>query len=571
MKIGNKEIGENCSTYIIAEISINHMGNVDTAKKLIDVAAEAGADSIKFQKRHLPSLYSQEILDNPNKFEQGFQYIIPILKETELSEEAHIELKIHARTMGIEYLCTPFDIISAEFLSKINVKAYKIASCDLTNYEILEYIGWDRKPMILSTGMSSWAEITETVRRMKLAKLEFALLHCRSAYPVWPREVNLKMITKLKQFGVPVGYSGHDIGTTIPLVAASMGACIVEKHITLDRNQRGPDHKISLLPHELKILVRDIRIADQAMQDNERFLLRGEVLNRDVFRYKGKYPDRKEVLILKEPPGKWGMIARPNDLVKVMTFNPKVVEVRFTENDFQHGFVPQTYDAELVLHAPEYLGDRLFDLCSGNEQIRLESVRMAQGTISRAVFMKDYFKGIPKVVVHPGAMSMNTELRTDRLRNMLIRSVAQIDTRGLELLLENLPPYPWFFGGQWKGNFFMDADEIKEFCNETGYNICFDLSHAALYCNSTTWDISDYIKTVSAYIRHNHISDAYALDGEGVQIGDGDIDFGKAMPLLPDVTWVPEIWRGHLNGYAGFIKALNKIGGMYADINVFTE
>ena len=567
MKIGNKEIGEQFPTYIIAEVGICHQGDVGIAKKLIDVAAAAKVSAVKFQKRHLPFLYSQDMLDNPNKFEQGFQYIIPILKETELSEADHIELKVYTESYGLEYICTPFDIASADFLNDIGVRAFKIASCDLTNHKLLARIATFKKPMILSTGMSSWKEIETTVEYLKFKECEFALLHCRSAYPVWPREVNLKMITRLKQFSVPVGYSGHDIGTTIPLVAASMGAVIIEKHITLDRNARGPDHKISLLPHELKILVRDIRIADQSMQDSERFLLRGEVLNRDVFRYKGKYNDRKEIPILKEPPGKWGMIARPTDLMEVMKFNPKCVEVRFSENDFEHPFIPQQYNCELILHAPEYLGDRLFDLCSGNEEIRLESIKMAQKTIDRAVFMKDYFSGIPKVILHPGAMSMNTELRTDHLRDMLIRSLAQIDTKGVELLLENLPPYPWFFGGQWKGNFFMDADEIKEFCNETGYNICFDLSHAALFGNAKGQSLSDYIERLRKFIRHAHISDAYGMDGEGIQIGEGDIDFKKILPMLPDVTWVPEIWRGHLNGYSGFIEALNKIGGMYADIN----
>ena len=293
MKIGNKEIGENHPTYIIAEAGICHNGNIETARELIDVAADAKVDAVKFQKRCLPSLYSQDILVNTLKYEQHFQYMIPILKKVELSQRDYVFLKTYAIDKGIEFLCTPFDLPSARSLSELGVRAFKISSADLTNFQLLEYIASTGKPMIISTGMSSWEEICNTVDFLKGKRLgtgfEFALLHCRSAYPVWPREANLKMINKLKQFGVPVGYSSHDLGTTIPLVAASMGANIVEKHISLDRKMKGPDHKISLEPHELKILVRDIRIADSAMAEPARYLLRGEILNRDLFRFKGNY------------------------------------------------------------------------------------------------------------------------------------------------------------------------------------------------------------------------------------------------------------------------------------------
>ena len=561
MKIGNKEIGEQFPTYIIAEISINHMGNIDTAKKLIDVAAEAKVSAVKLQKRHLPSLYSKEILDNPNSFEQGFQYIIPILKETELSEVEHIELKAYAESYGLEYLCTPFDLESAEFLYNIGVNAFKIASCDLTNADLLRFIAGTKKPMILSTGMSSWKEIETTVEYLKFKECEFALLHCRSAYPVWPREAKMKMITRLRQFGVSVGYSSHDEGTTLSIVAASMGCSIIEKHLTLDKTAKGPDHKVSLLPNELKILVRDIRTVDEAMQDNDRFLLRAEIMNREIFRYKGVDEKAISEQLLKEPFGKWGMIARMTDLQEVMKFNPKVVELRLTENDFEHEFIPKKYDSELLIHAPEYLQNKLLDLCSGNEEIRTESIKMIQKAINRAMFMKDYFYGNTKVIAHIGAMSINTELRVPLLRERLYRSLAQIDDKGVQLLLENLPPYPVYYGGTWKTNYFMGPEEIKEICNETGYNLCYDLSHSAMYCNSADKDLSEFIKIVKPLIKHNHISDSYGLNGEGIQLGDGDIDLKSILPLLDleNISYVPEVWLQHKNNQQGAIEALKKI------------
>lgn len=560
--INQKPIGEEYPTYIIAECSVNHQGDIEIAKKLIDAAADAKVDAVKFQKRNLPSLYPQDILDNPTKYEQSFQYIIPILKETELSFSDHMALKKYAENRNLEYLCTPFDIESAEFLNDIGVDAFKVASCDLTNYELLSFLFDTEKPLIVSTGMSSWQEIQRTVAFLREYCAEYALLHCRSSYPVYPREVNLKMINKLKQFGVPVGYSGHDIGTTIPLIAASMGASVIEKHITLDKKLPGPDHKISLEPHELKILVRDIRVADQAMSTSNRYLLRGEIINRDVFRYKGNYGKTKDLEVPDFGHNRWGLIYRPPDFKKALglTVEGGVIEFHLTESDLDtsphlQGFVSR----ELIVHAPEYCGDKVVDLCCHNQSIRRMSVELVQKTIDWTRRIASYFKGTPKVIVHPGAMSLKKDMEPHVMEFNLLASLGAIDDSGVELLLENLPPYPWYFGGQWKGNYFMDSKEIRNFCDATKYGLCFDISHAALYCNARESDLADYIETVRPHIRHIHLADAYGLDGEGVQIGEGDIDFKRMLPLLPETTWVPEIWRGHLNNCHGFLVALSRL------------
>ncbi|MBE0585226.1 MAG: N-acetylneuraminate synthase family protein, partial [Desulfofustis sp.] len=236
--IDGKKIGPNQPTYVIAEIGINHNGDEQAAIKLIDAAIDAGADAVKFQKRDLPSIYPQELLDHPERFEQGFQYMIPILKEVELSKDAFTRIKAYCDRRNITFICTPFDPVSADFLSSINTKAFKIASADLTNTALLEQVAAFKKPMIVSTGMSTWAEIDQAVKKLNKTETLFALLHCRSVYPVWPREVNLRMINRLKQYNVPVGYSGHEIGITIALVAASMGAEIIEKHITLNKRDK---------------------------------------------------------------------------------------------------------------------------------------------------------------------------------------------------------------------------------------------------------------------------------------------------------------------------------------------
>ncbi|MBU3952439.1 MAG: N-acetylneuraminate synthase family protein [Proteobacteria bacterium] len=615
--INNKAIGEDCPTYIVAEIGINHNGSLALARKLIDAARDAGVDGVKFQKRHLLSLYPRDMLDHPEKYEQQFQYMIPILKSVELPEADMVQLRAYALEKELDFLCTPFDKKSADFLEKIGIHAFKIASADLNNLDLLAHISAKGLPMIVSTGMSYREEIGKTVDLLKESGVEFAILHCRSAYPVWPREVNLKMINWLKRYDVPVGYSGHDIGIVIPLVAASMGASIIEKHITLDKKMAGPDHKISLEAFEFKRMVRDIRIADLAMAKEDRFLLRGEVLNREVF---GKSLTAKKTLprgtvltremIRVKGPGKglsptsmddlvgtkisrdigegevfletdlfplvdsgapvgadfksqWGLIARFSDFHEMMVFDPKVIEIHLAEKDFQLAFTPRRkYSQHLVLHVAEYLDGKLMDLCSSDEGIRSGSVALVNQTIALAAELAPFFQGVPKVIAHPGAMSLNAKLDKAQLKKALLVSLEEINSLGVELLLENLPPYPWYFGGAWKGNFFMDADEIAMFCRETGIHIVFDTSHAALYCNAKEIDLCHFIKTVRPYIRHIHMGDAYGLDGEGIQIHEGDMDFDRIMPLLSDYrgSWVPEIWRGHQNNARGFLIALERMG-----------
>lgn len=176
--------------------------------------------------------------------------------------------------------------------------------------------------------------------------------------------------------------------------------------------------------------------------------------------------------------------------------------------------------------------------------------------------IKNCFDGTPKVIAHPGAMSMKNKLDKRKLQSALERSLKELrqqnDMSSVELLFENLPPYPWYFGGQWKGNYFMDANEIALFCEENDMKICFDLSHMQLYCNAKSADLLDAVKTLLPFTSHLHLADGYGLDGEGVQFEEGDIKLEKVMPLFNDFagTWVPEIWRGHLNNGRGFLKAL---------------
>jgi len=283
IKIGNKIIGDGHPVLIIAEAGINHNGSLNIAKKLVDVAAEAGADVIKFQKRDLNSLYQKKLVENPNLDSQGLETLINVLKKVELSDSEYKELVAYCKQKGIMFLCTPWDKKSVDFLEKLNVQAYKISSADMTNFPLLKYIASRKKPMIVSTGMSHFEEIKLTVDFLKKLNANFMLMHTNSTYPAAFKDLNLNFIKTLKNnFQVPVGYSGHERGLVISATAVSIGANAIERHITLDRTMQGPDHAASVEASGLARLVKYLRTAELALGDGKKHFTRGEGLQREI-------------------------------------------------------------------------------------------------------------------------------------------------------------------------------------------------------------------------------------------------------------------------------------------------
>ncbi len=310
LRVGEREIGPGKSTFVIAEAGINHNGSLKRAFQLIDVAAAAGADAVKFQKRNLAEVYQKKILDNPNSGEQKYQYLIPLLKEFELPDTAFVEMEKYAARHGIMFLVNPWDKKSADDIERLlHVPLYKIGSPDLTNNELLEYVAKFGKPMILSTGMSHEEEIQRAVQLMQRLGISFALLHCNSTYPAPFDEINLRFMEKLATYEVPVGYSGHERGTAVSIGAVARGATIIERHLTMDKSLEGPDHVASLLPDEFKMMVTGIREVEKAVGNPVKKLSRGEIMNRELL---GKsvvaatfIPDgttiKREMLTVKSP------------------------------------------------------------------------------------------------------------------------------------------------------------------------------------------------------------------------------------------------------------------------------
>ena len=281
--INEFEIGYDQPCYIIAEIGINHNGNVEIAKKLINAAIDCGANAVKFQKRNLESIYQKEILDDPTLDSQGTEILLDVLNEIEFQEDEFKIIFDYCQKQKITFLCTPWDIPSVDFLEKLNVPAYKIASADLTNFPLIKHISQTKKPMILSTGMSNMDEIEKTVNFVKTLKADFLLLHCNSTYPAPVELLNLNLIPKLKEkFNVLIGYSGHETGIIASVTSTNMGGVVIERHITLDKKMEGLDQSSSLEPDQFKKMVEFIRESEKAKGIQQKKMTRGEILQREV-------------------------------------------------------------------------------------------------------------------------------------------------------------------------------------------------------------------------------------------------------------------------------------------------
>jgi len=619
MKIGDRLIGGGHPTYIIAEIGVNHNGILDYALQLIDAAVRSGADVVKFQKRNLKRLYPKKYLDNANVGEKNLNYLLPILQQVELSNEDFHRIVAYCEQKGVTFMCSAFDEDSADFVESLGVPAYKVASADMINLPLIDYLIKKDKPIIVSTGMSRWEEVLITVEFLQERKADFALLHCNSAYPASFGDINLRFMERLREFGVPVGYSGHERGISVSTVAAALGASIIERHITLDRTMDGPDHAASLEPHGFDKLVRDIRQVELAMgTGKEKFFTMGEILNREVLAKslvaarriepgdevtremiavkgpgQGLSPQRytelvgrvvERVIEVDEPfldrdlgqkvsldiehtlPMDWGLVVRFNDYRKMLPYNPPLLEFHFTDKDLDVPYPGDDLDIQLVVHAPEFWSNHLVDICAFDEDHRKASVALMQRSLNVTRDMASYFKGTPKMIVHPGAASLDQPIEDQkRLYDNLRRSVEELDITDVELLLENLPPHPWYFGGQWLTNAFMDMIEIRDFLDSTGMKTCYDTSHHKLYCNWAGVDFYEQVALILPYISHLHLSDASGLDGEGLQIGEGNINWVKFFGVVKDYhgTMIPEIWRGHQRGGEGFFIAINRLSDAY--------
>jgi N,N'-diacetyllegionaminate synthase len=274
IRIAGRVVGEHAPCFIIAEAGVNHNGDINLAKRLVDVAMQAGADAVKFQTFKAEDVVTKTAkkAEYQKKTTRAKESQFVMIKKLELSAGNFKELALHAHKNGIIFLSTPFDNESVDLLDGLGVPAFKIASGEITNFPLIRYIAKKGKPVILSTGMSSLGEISEALQVIRGEGVkQILLLHCVTAYPAKVEDVNLKAMETIRcEFKLPVGLSDHTLGITIPIAAVALGACVIEKHFTLDKSLPGPDHQASLEPEELKEMIKAIKEVEKAIGDGNK-------------------------------------------------------------------------------------------------------------------------------------------------------------------------------------------------------------------------------------------------------------------------------------------------------------
>ncbi len=625
--IGDHVISEESSVFVIAEIGNNHNGDIALAKKLVDKAVWAGADCVKFQMRHLDDLYHNAGDANDASEDLGSQYVLDLLAKFQLQNDELVEVFDYCQQKGVVPLCTPWDINSVQFLEQYGVAAYKVASADLTNHDLLLEVAATGKPMICSTGMSSEQEIRAAVDLLHRQGAKFILLHCNSTYPSPFKDINLHYLKRLREISsFPLGYSGHERGSNVVVAAVALGAKIIEKHFTLDRNMEGNDHKVSLLPEEFLNMVQGIRETEAAMGTGDgRIVSQGELINRESLAKslvinknlekgeiitgamvevkspgKGLPPYKKNELIGKTAcrdfsagdffydedllseviePRRYqfihpcGVPVRYHDLQLIAASCPlDLLEIHLSYKDLDvdlSQFFDKPLPHQLVVHSPElFSGDHVLDLCAEDDAYRLRSIDELQRVIAVTRQLKQFFPGspCPPIVVNVGGFSADRFIEAvarKKKYGLLLDSLGKIDQSGVELIPQTMPPFPWHFGGQRYHNLFVTLDEILDFCTNNNYRVCLDVSHSKLACNYTNESLLQFVEKTAPVTAHLHIADASGIDGEGLQIGDGEIDFNMLMKklaeVMPDVSFIPEIWQGHKNKGQGFWVALDRL------------
>ncbi|MFK4580211.1 N-acetylneuraminate synthase family protein [Bradyrhizobium ottawaense] len=628
VRIGNRLLADGEPCYVIAEIGNNHNGDFDRAIALVDAAVAAGADCAKFQMRKLDEVYRASSLSGKDD-DLAVEYTLDLLRRFELPTAQQKKIAEYCAAKGIQYLCTPWDASSVAVLEGFGVQAYKVASADLTNLPLLARLAATGKALIVSTGMSTSDEIKAAAKFLDERNAGYVLLHCQSTYPAALHNIHLRFMETLREIHPVVGYSGHERGIAVSTAAVALGAVVIERHITLDREMEGPDHAASLEPEEFKALVSGIREVEAARGEKrvERALSQGELINRENLAKslvaardlsagtviseadiavkspgQGLSPLKMPALLgrkltrtmaaddyffqsdLDEGAAKarryrfdrpWGVPVRYHDAERFLEIcQPDIIEFHLSYTDMERdpaAYLSGTYDLGFVVHAPElFAGSKLMDLATPDEALRRYSLEQTQAVIDITRGLKKYFPKTkrPPIVANIGGFTMDEPLppeeKAERYR-IFAQSLTELDMDGVELTPQTMAPFPWHFGGQRHQNIFIFPDESAAFCAKHNLRMCVDISHTKLAANHFGFDFAQGLAQLGPHTAHLHFGDAKGLDGEGLQIGEGEIDFDDIGQVLrkhaPGASFIPEIWQGHKNMGEGFWTALERLEG----------
>ncbi|MFL6081587.1 MAG: N-acetylneuraminate synthase family protein [Ornithinibacter sp.] len=624
-QVGRHDVGRDHPALLIAEIGINHNGSVALAKQLVDQAKAAGADAVKFQLRDMAALYRGGSAGAGEDL--GPQYTLDLLSRFNLPAEQLFEVFDHCREVDVDILCTPWDAPSVDALVDYGIPGLKIASADLTNHGLLTHAAASGTPLVVSTGMSTETEIRESVAVLKASGTAYALLHCQSTYPAPFKDVNLRYLTRLAELGdCPVGYSGHERGFHVAVAAVALGAGIIEKHFTLDRGMEGNDHKVSLLPDEFAEMVGRIReveeslgsAAPRAVSTGEmmnrvnlakslvaaRDLEPGDLIERDAVDIKspgrGLQPNALDKLVgrtanrglragdffyatdLSDAVSKgrdyvfrrpWGLPVRYHD-VEILTADctPDFLEFHFSYQDLEidpSAVLPERLPMGYACHAPDlFAGDFILNLASDDDAHWERSIAELQRVIDLTRSLRPFFTTDvdPVVISSVGGFTTDRHVPLDELPDMYARVAAgldRVDDSGVRLSCQTLPPFPWYMGGQLYCNLFVRPSDTAEFATRYGRRLCLDVSHTKLAATFLGQPFSEAVELLGPHTDHLHLVDSVGVDGEGVQVGEGEVDWPvlarQLDALAPGVGFIPEIWQGHVNNGEGFWVALERL------------
>ena len=264
---------------------------------------------------------------------------------------------------------------------------------------------------------------------------------------------------------------------------------------------------------------------------------------------------------------KLGMKVRKHDLKDILKFNPSILEFHFSDSDLKLKLDGE-FDQKLIIHCFEYFERKLLDIASLKETNQVhskeKSLELIQKAIDKTIELSSQFQGIPSMILHPGGYSLKEmeEGQINIMKESVVDSINQLDFKGINFLMENMPPYAWFFGGRWHSNVFLSSEDMIDYCKKTNLKICYDLCHSQLFCNKNKISLIDELEKIGPFVEHFHLSDAEGIDGEGLQIGEGTMDFERIIPILnkhKNKGFAIEVWKGHEQGGKGFKTFLDEI------------
>lgn len=623
LEIDGYQISDTNRPFIIAEIGNNHNGSLSLAKEMIAAAVEAGADCVKFQYREMKYLYGdvafqreandlgvEYTLDILTRFQLNREEIIEAF---DYARSKGIIVMctpwdIEALNFLEEYGMSAYKVASADLTNSPLIEA--VAG---TRKPILLSTGMSHEWEI---------KHTISVLESHQAEYALLHCNSTYPAPFKDVNLAYLSTLKSMHNGI-IGYSGHERGIEVPIAAMAMGARIIEKHFTFDRAWEGNDHKVSLLPNEFANMVQCIHNVHQAIGDGEKFLSQGELINRETLSKSiiAKNPIKKGQLIKAEDleirsPGQGLQPNRVSELLGRPAVRGKKKGEYFFEFDLgqdeERGAGPVSFERptgipvryhdakrlvegrsldfvefhlsysdlkvvstnaladfplrEFVVHAPElFENDHILDLSSDDEIYRNQSIENLQRVILETQRLREILSpeaDTTYIIVNAGGFSTDRFLPADVVKqkyDLVAQAYAELVSPEIELLIQTMPPFPWHFGGQRYHNLFCEPDQIINFHEKTGARICLDVSHTHMAATHFGFNFYEACEMLAPLSPHLHIVDAHGVDGEGVAIGEGDINFAQLVKILrrhaPDASFVPEIWQGHKNNGEGFWKA----------------